>query len=166
MSREAQSSLLERQFAARRETVGEPDCPLFVRWTLFSWRRRRPESQSTHESKAFVHHFMPDTADLDAPHDHPWPFLTVVLRGGYIDEHFPDPDRAPHHSVRTLLSAPAIAFRPARYVHRTVTESEGAWTVVITGRSNRQWGFWRSGYWYSLKDYERLHGFVKRVCGA
>lgn len=148
-----------------RETVGEPACPLFYRWLLGGWSRRRPASQSTHECKIMLHHFLPDTADLDAPHDHPWPFVTIVLRGGYIDTHIPDPAR-PHRTVRTLLSAPAIAFRPARYAHTTETASQGAWTLVITGWSNRQWGFWRDGRWYSLADYQRLFGFVKRVCGG
>jgi len=63
-----------------RETIGPPECPLFYRWTLLAPRFRRRVA-----FKVMVHRFIPNRQDADVPHDHPRPFITFVLRGGYDD---------------------------------------------------------------------------------
>ena len=85
-------------------------------------------------------------------HDHPWPFTSVILRGGYIESFVDwethDPARArarifckvgrPHrmamgdfHAIRRLLRVPT-------------------WTLVLVGRRVRDWGYLTDhGRWVS-----------------
>lgn len=106
------------------EPLGLPDCPYVIRWTaetpLFSAR---------------VHHWLgPD--DVRAEHDHPWWFLTLVIRGGYTDL---------SSSGNTRLSAPCVRFRSASHRHVVLPDDGGAWTLLVTGRIFRRWGFWPDG---------------------
>lgn len=79
-----------------------------------------------------VHHWLgPD--DDRAFHDHPWWFGTVVLRGGYTDV---SPAGSEH------LRAGNVRFRRAVHRHTVVPDRGGAWTVIVTGRRIRPWGFW------------------------
>lgn len=128
----------------KAESVGQPECPLFYRWTL--WDRWG--------FKVLLHHFMPNLADPDV-HDHPRSFVTFVLRGGYLDRAL--------DGRREVMSAPKVRYRRADHAHNTVTGSWGAWTLVVMGPLRRPWGFWRGGHWYNFDDYKELFGFA-RLC--
>lgn len=75
---------------------------------------------------------------LDAPnahpqcHDHPWPFMTLILRGGY-DEF--------HGGVWIWRKPGSILYRPAEFSHNVRTGSVVAWSMVIVGAKRREWGF-------------------------
>lgn len=58
----------------RWEMIGAPDCPILFRRTLLS----------TRFGKLLVHRFVAGAGREDF-HDHPAPFVTLVLRGGYDD---------------------------------------------------------------------------------
>lgn len=118
----------------RRETIGEPDCPLFFRWTLINLGF----------AKVLWHAWVPGSTDLD-PHDHPRSFVTVVLRGGYDDV---DAD-----GNVDVMRAPAVRYRPADHAHTTRTHDKGAWTLVFMGPVRREWGFIRGGRWWSARSY-------------
>jgi hypothetical protein len=133
--------LIRRGF--KPEVIGPPDCPIFHRWTFYDGRL----------GKLFLHHFLPWGDDRDV-HDHPWPFVTIVFRGGYLDVN----ERGEAEAVK----APTIKYRPARHAHRTTAGRHGAWTIVGTGRKSREWGFWREGRWWQWREYERTFGFAMR----
>ena len=106
------------------EPLGWPQCPYVIRWIA-----------ETPLASVRVHHWLgPD--DDRAFHDHPWWFLTCVVRGGYEDR---GPGGTDH------LRAPAIRFRPALHQHTVVPGEGGAWTVLLTGPIVRPWGFWPGG---------------------
>lgn len=124
------------------ELLGRPECPYLRRWALvlglFSIR---------------VHHFY-RSDDERAHHDHPWWFVTLVLKGGYTDVSGPmdgrfcsrcggtDPgcyicgERLDH------LGPGSIRYRPALHQHTVRTDPDGAWTIILTGPNVRTWGFW------------------------
>lgn len=165
------------------EVIGPPDCPILHRWTLGGDRlmRRAP-------IKVLLHHFLPDADDRDV-HDHPRPFVTVVLRGGY-DDLMPcpvcdgrstwkkpkvGPGWAGHFEggwceacnrtgvvLREWMRAGTVRYRPAEHAHRTKVHSDGCWTLVVMGPIRRPWGFWREGKWWAYKDYERTFGLSFR----
>lgn len=58
------------------EVIGKAECPILHRWTLLDLGPRGV--------KLMVHRFMPFADDRDV-HDHPRPFWTLVLAGGYDD---------------------------------------------------------------------------------
>jgi len=93
----------------------------------------------------FLHNF--HKGDLDDLHDHPWPYLTIILRGGYW-EHTPRGRfwRAPGH----------IRFSTPRSLHRIELEPNvSTWTLFIPGPKIREWGFIRKGEWVESQQYLR-----------
>jgi hypothetical protein len=106
------------------EQLGLPDCPYLIRWRF-----------ETRWGSIRLHHWLsPD--DDRAFHDHPWWFVTFVLRGGYTDSTPTGPDH---------LHAGSVRYRPAEHQHTVIPDRGGAWTVIITGPRIRAWGFWPTG---------------------
>lgn len=161
------------------EIIGPPECPILLRRTLVARKRW----------KLLVHRFMPGAADRD-PHDHPRPFLTFVLRGGYTDMH-PCPRCGPYpgatvactfsddavypappecglchglHKVADRVRAPTVRYRAATHVHTTVVHDDGALTVVLMGPLVRAWGFFRDGRWWPWREYDAQFGHGSFRC--
>lgn len=154
------------------EFIGAADCPLMERWTL--WESKRLDC------KLLVHHFLPNAADPDC-HDHPRPFITLVLRGRY-DDVVPcdlcngtgDDWTSPGEMlpcgrcggwgkvIGETMHAGSLRRRAAGHAHLTRTGDEGAWTVVLMGPKRRKWGFLRAGRWWPFRRYEERFGFHMR----
>lgn len=93
-----------------------------------------------------------------ALHDHPWPFVSVVLRGGYCEVHNQTPGRKETRLFRHRLS---VAYRPAAWRHRVILfTGEPTWTLMLVGPRQRKWGFWIKGKWC----WWRKHDPVKNIC--
>lgn len=126
-----------------REEIGAPDCPFMYRWVLLdrgAW-------------KVLLHRFVPDAIDVDC-HDHPRGFVTFVLWGSYVDI-------TPERHFDALLPG-SVRYRPAEHAHKTHAGPRGCWTLVIMGPKRRDWGFWRGGWWWQWRDYEREFGMAMR----
>lgn len=71
-------------------------------------------------------------------HDHPWDFVSLVLRGSYIEQ-TPCCEGCPfrrHRLVRWINS------KRAEDAHRIVrVDRAPTWTLVFCGRRRREWGF-------------------------
>lgn len=126
-----------RRLVSWNEPLGLPECPYLRRWVFdfgaFAIRIHR--WQSSDDERAF--------------HDHPWWFLTLVLRGSYIDS---------SPIGRDLLRAGSIRFRPANHRHTVEVMTTGTWTILITGRPSRRWGFWVDGKLLKRDKYFAVHG--------
>lgn len=108
-----------------KEPLGLPECPYVYRWVFgFRWI-----------GSIRLHHWLGRDDDR-AKHDHPWWFITLVLRGWYIDAS-PGKNR--------VISAGDIRFRPALHRHTVIPARAGCWTLVLTGPEKRDWGFWPDG---------------------
>jgi len=85
-----------------------------------------------------VHHILRSDEGRD-PHDHPWDFCTIVLRGGYVEDCFDangDFVGADWHGPGSIL------FRRAHDLHMLwLPPGHTAWTLFITGRKRQKWGF-------------------------
>lgn len=79
--------------------------------------------------------------DLDpVPHDHPWEFWRIVLRGGYTEVYLTDPRRG-----KTRLTSPGRlkwSHFPTAHAHRIVSVAPGTVSLVLVGPKVRTWGFW------------------------
>jgi hypothetical protein len=131
----------------RRETMdGGGVCPTYLtRWTLF----RLPFVA------VYLHCFSGSDWAIDL-HDHPKRFISIGLRGRYV-EHTPTGTRE--------WRAPWVRSFPAEHRHRLELRSgEFAWTLVIVGRATRPWGFWLDGRWLPWRRYVREHGRARRNC--
>ena len=91
----------------------------------------------------FLHNF--HKGDLDDLHDHPWPFITVILKGGYW-EHTPD--------GRFWRGAGTIRVARCHSLHRVELEpGVDVWTLFVPGPKLRDWGFLRKGEWVQHEQY-------------
>lgn len=66
-------------------------------------------------------------------HNHPWSFVTIILRGGYIE-------RVPKGWSR-WRGPGSLLYRPAEFAHNVATGGSVCWSLVITGPKRRQWQF-------------------------
>lgn len=105
-----------------------------------------------------LHHIV--RPDMDRwPHDHPWSFLSIILRGGYREETC---------TPATFQKDSHNRWVPHDYVHRKrwnwknntdlhrITRFDrpgGSWTLVITGPEQRDWGFMTGDGWISRKEF-------------
>lgn len=91
---------------------------------------------------ARVHHILRSDDDR-AFHDHPWSYLTVILRGGYF-EVTPIYDRSGLYmgAKHEWIGAGSIRFRRAKTWHRLeIPEGSSAWTLFVTFKKQQAWGF-------------------------
>jgi len=93
----------------------------------------------------FLHNF--HKGDLDDLHDHPWPYFTLILRGGYWEhtvsgKHWRSPG---HFRINTPRSLHRIELEP----------NTDVWTLFIPGPKLREWGFIRKGEWVESQQYLR-----------
>lgn len=95
----------------------------------------------------FLHRIhMPDS-DRD-PHDHPWPFWSLILSGGYTERVWANGSKARRgfrndaHSVERRHSRWSLHRMPVSRAHKILTVEGRLWTLVLTGRRRRSWGFW------------------------
>lgn len=65
-------------------------------------------------------------------HDHPMSFLSLILWGGYV-EHTPKGSRT--------CRLGNLVFRRAEDLHYLELIGKSAWTLLVTGRYRRSWGF-------------------------
>jgi hypothetical protein len=125
----------------RGEVLGRPECPLMKRWGI-----------STPWGELLLHrHLAPD---LDAPHDHPWSFVTFIFRGEYHD--------VAEDGRRELVRAPAVRRRAATHRHRVEPGPRGAWSLVLAGPPVRPWFLYAAGERLSIGDY--LERFGRAPC--
>jgi len=82
--------------------------------------------------------------DLDpVPHDHPWTFWRVVLRGGYLEHYFDNPATGPY--ILRAQRRWELGQFPTKHAHRIVLVKPGTVSLVVVGRKERVWGFWAPG---------------------
>lgn len=111
---------------------------------LIRWARRRPGSnRGCLERWWLVHYANPlgwalrlhrlFASEGEEFHDHPWPFVSLILRGGYWEV---TPD-----GRRTWYGAGRLLFRKAGWFHRLeLKPDQEAWTLCATGRMRQAWG--------------------------
>lgn len=72
-------------------------------------------------------------------HDHPWSFVSIILRGGYTEVRLDKHTRA--ETRRRIRFVNVMRRDDAHYIerlHRTPT-----WSLLIVGSRRRTWGYWR-----------------------
>jgi len=104
-----------------------------------------------------VHHILRSDDDR-ALHDHPFDFTSLILRGSYI-EHVPaDPTRPGGPTVSQRYGPGSILRRRAEDPHRLVLPDGPVWTLVLTEKKRRDWGFHLAEGWLLWSEYEKRMG--------
>ncbi|GMV82131.1 MAG: hypothetical protein AMXMBFR7_33150 [Planctomycetota bacterium] len=104
--------------------------------------------------RVYLHHILRSDSDRDL-HDHPWNFVSIILRSGYL-EHVPG-------GAKMRMPGDVVVHR-AKDLHRVQLTKQPAplgevwpdipaWTLVFCGRKKRVWGFQTKHGWMSFSDY-------------
>lgn len=124
-----------------------------------SWRRPIARLMQHLGIAVRVHEILRSDTGRD-PHDHPWPYVTVVLRGGYIEHTY---DERGEWIDEKWHGPGSILFRRAKSLHMLEllkhdfdgTIEEPATTLFITGRYAQGWGFMTKAGKVPHKEYLR-----------
>ena len=111
------------------------------------------KDRDTFPFNIFLHKFL--RSDPDDLHDHPWPYATVILKGGYW-EWTPVFDKHGHKLTEVAKWRAPGHFRinSATSLHRIELDpGVECWTLFMPGPKTREWGFVRSGVWQQWQQY-------------
>jgi len=101
----------------------------------------------------FIHKFL--KGDPSDPHDHPWPYATLILSGGYR-EWIPQFNKQGIKIGEISYWRGPGHFRicsPNSYHRIELEEGITPWTLFMPGPQVREWGFWASNKWVPHADY-------------
>ena len=104
----------------------------------------------------FIHKFL--KSDPDDVHDHPWPYATLILKGGYW-EWIPQFNSLGQKigEIATWRGAGHFRICSAKSFHRIELDpSITAWTLFMPGPQQREWGFLNKGRWVQWEKYLEL----------
>lgn len=143
--------------------IGGKENPYLLRWRLLP--------KNKYPINIYLHKMLRDDDDRGL-HDHPWPFITFILWGGYIEVQ-PAPEwrhlwklarhndtgaawtafyRRHIEKVRRPLS---ILYRPKHWPHRLKLRGKCSWSLVITFRPVQRWGFYTKRGWIDSRYFTR-----------
>ena len=115
-----------------------------------SWRRPIAKMLQFFGIAVRVHEILRSDAGRH-PHDHPWWFVTIILRGGYIETVYNEQGKLRDVNY---WGPGTILFRRASSWHRlTLPEQDSTWTLFITGPKSQTWGFNVKGKKISHREY-------------
>jgi hypothetical protein len=139
--------LLERLDRKRIVMDRVNDEPYLERYYLFLKDRKR------FPFNVFLHKFL--KSDPDDVHDHPWPYATLILKGGYYEW-------IPQFNSQGQKIGEIGAWRgpghfricSASSYHRIELDPDvECWTLFMPGPQQKDWGFLSKGQWVQWEQY-------------
>jgi len=127
----------------RKRIIMDRQCnePLLTRYYLFLKDRKR------FPFNAFIHKF--HKGDPGDVHDHPWPYFTLILAGGYYEWVL-----ISNCEVRKWRGPGHFRFCSANSYHRIeLKEGVTPWTLFMPGPQTREWGFLVKDKWIHNDHY-------------
>jgi len=127
----------------RKRIIMDRQCnePLLTRYYLFLKDRK------TFPFNVFLHKF--HKGDPGDVHDHPWPYFTLILAGGYYEWVLGE-----NCEVRKWRGPGHFRFCSANSYHRIeLKEGVTPWTLFMPGPQTREWGFLVNKKWIHNDSY-------------
>lgn len=116
----------------------------------------------------YVHKF--HRSDADEAHNHPWPFVSLILSGGYW-ERTPDYRNGWKNGDGPMIErwyAPGrILVRPANWIHSVIIPTgQTATTLILRGKKQQSWGFFCPNQGYvPWREHEAKTAATGSGCG-
>lgn len=106
-----------------------------------------------------LHHILRSDVDRHF-HDHPWPNLSLILRGGYV-EHMPitqaqppEFDQKPQCTVMVTRNRGCLVRRTATHRHKLILPKGcTCWSLFVMWGKQRDWGFYTPTGWVYWREY-------------
>lgn len=127
-----------------KKIVSQKSVVHFRRWRLF-W---------TPWFSIYLHNITNSDLDID-PHDHPWNFSSLILKGSYSEysKYAVENYTLEHTNVFTPLM---VNKKKTIDCHKLTLLSKSVWTLVFVGRRIHDWGYQTATGWVHHKEYNRL----------
>jgi len=122
-----------------KEKLGKKECPYLVRYVL-----------NTPIGSIRLHKWI-GSDDKRNFHDHPYSFITFVIKGSYIDV---------CENSKEELKRFSIRYRKAEHKHYVDIPKTGATTLLICGPAKRRWGYYVNGKLRSPMKYFSKFGHI------
>jgi|SRR6478736_2172133 len=101
----------------------------------------------------FLHHIHQPDHDPD-PHDHPFNFWSLVVRGGYDEVlHTERREGALRPAVKKTHGWLSFHKMSKQDAHRIISIKPDTWTLVFVGKRTKSWGYWTEDGFINFKDY-------------
>jgi hypothetical protein len=102
---------------------------------------------------AFIHKFL--KSDPDDVHDHPWPYFTLILKGGYWEwiPQFNEQGEKVNELAKWRGPGHFRVCKATSYHRIELDPSITAWTLFMPGPQQREWGFLKSNKWIHNEKY-------------
>lgn len=98
----------------------------------------------------YLHHILEADHDPD-PHDHPFNFWSLVLRGGYFERLYPGRESRDSSVVHYW---PMSFHKMSKYAaHRITDIRPNTWTLIFVGRRTQDWGYWTMDGFVQFAEY-------------
>lgn len=108
--------------------LDHPDETYLTRWRIVE----------TPWASLFLHRFDgPDSRPV--LHDHPWSFVSIILRGGYQEERRDERDRTVR--TRQIRFVNVMRRDDAHFISHL--NRLPTWSLLLVGKRRRTWGYWR-----------------------
>lgn len=124
--------------------------PYLERYYLFLKDRKR------FPFNVFLHRFL--KSDPDDVHDHPWPYFTIILKGGYY-EWIPvfNQQGKKVYEISKWCRPGHFRLCSAASFHRIELDpTVECWTLFMPGPQQRDWGFLVNNRWVQWEKYLSL----------
>jgi hypothetical protein len=114
---------------------------LFYRYYVFFMENKTAKTwKDKYLPNMFVHHFIgaenKQWIDNEVAHTHPWNSVSIVIKGGYIEEE-------DYNKTAKEITAPAIVLRSWKTSHRFREMTPDTWTLWFHGirKKTGKWAF-------------------------
>jgi hypothetical protein len=107
----------------------------FVRWELFSI--------PCTTIKLYLHKILKEDED-EHPHDHPWNFFSLILKGGYVES----VNHLFHHR-----KPGSISYKKAEEYHKVLRLFSTTYSLALVFGKKRTWGYRVGDGWVDFKTY-------------
>lgn len=123
------------------------DKPYLERYYLFL------KNRDSFPFNIFLHRFL--RSDPDDVHDHPWPYFTLILRGGYWEWVPQFNNKGDKIGEIAKWRAPGhFRICSAHSFHRIELDPDvDCWTLFVPGMKQRDWGFLVKNRWVQWEQY-------------
>ena len=138
---------LERLGRKRVVMDRQNDEPYLERYYLFLKDRKR------FPFNVFLHRFL--KSDPDDVHDHPWPYATLILKGGYYEwtPVFDGENKKIGEICKWRGPGHFRVCRSTSYHRIELDPSVECWTMFMPGPQRREWGFLVNNKWVHNDTY-------------